>query len=230
MPDPSIVLFLRINMVSGTSVGETEIIEPETQVFQAAMQDVIINEVEISDHNQAEGLECSICSKTFKTKKTLKQHLKLIHQNGPPELPQNPVNKKCCVCNQYFTSTQFHQHMKNVHPEYKRKVNCDLCAETFTSLFNLKRHKQCVHNKNKQFECQNCVYITQRADLMKEHMKIHMEKTFQCEKCEKFRTNRERELAVHIKKCKAKPHKCDLCENNSLSAAGLKQHKQRNHA
>ena len=205
---------------------------PGTKVFQAQIEDVIVNEVtvEIIDMNSHEVIKCSICNKIMKNKKTLKQHMKLKHVDGaePEKIPKAPLNKKCFICNQYFTSNQFQQHMKEVHPGKSNKEECDLSDRIFPNVFNLKRHKESVHSQNKRFACVMCDYITQRGDLMREHMDTHADKKFQCKKCHKFKSNREREVIAHSLKCKPKPFPCDLCEVSSISLGALSQHKQVN--
>jgi hypothetical protein len=231
-------------MVSGNTfvnqVAETEsdividiivpVINPNIEVFQADIENVVINEVEVSEMNRPERVKCTICDQMMKNIKTLKQHIKLKHVENPAEVMERPLNKKCFICNQYLTPNQFRQHMKELHPGQVNKEKCDLCDQRFTSIYNLKRHKESVHNENKRYECDRCECITQRSDLMKEHMLTHTEKKFHCKKCNMFKTNRERDLVAHSLKCKPKPYECDLCGGRSISLEALRQHKHRNHS
>ena len=199
-------------------------------VFQADTENVVINEVEVREVNKPERVECSICGQMMKNKKTLKQHIKLKHVENAAEEVEIPLNKKCCICDLYLKPNQLRQHMKEMHPGQVNTEICNLCDRSFNSLYNLKRHKESLHNINKRYECDSCEYITQRSDLMKEHMLIHVQKKFQCKKCTKYKTNRERDLVAHSLKCKPKPYDCDLCGGRSISKEALRQHKHRNHS
>ena len=196
-------------------------------IVSEVSEHIIVNEVEITEPISNEVMTCPICDKIMKTNKTLKQHMRLKHVDNPRVIQDEPLNKKCCICNQYLTASQLNQHMKDKHPGQAITYNCDLCEVKLNSVFNLKRHKENIHSENKRFECIICgEFRSQRGDKMKEHMEIHNVKQFGCDICS-FKSNRKRELEVHNKlRCKPKLFSCDLCEKKSASKNALRQHKQ----
>ena len=58
------------------------------------------------------------------------------------------------------------RHKVTVHD--KKKIQCDLCDQTFTRSDELKRHKLGVHEK-KEYECDECEFVTSRKDSLMRH-------------------------------------------------------------
>ena len=190
-----------------------------------SLSHTIVNEVEISETAEEAAFNCETCGKRLKSKKTLRQHKQLKHPNQDNPLP--PI--KCSVCLQIIEAKKFKIHMKERHPGEAIEEKCDLCDQLFKTVYNLKRHKDNVHNINKRFECIICgKFRSQRSDKMREQMQLHQQQQHRCESCS-FASNRQRELLAHRSKCKPKHFSCRLCGKKSTSKTALRQHKMRDH-
>ena len=173
---------------------------------------------------------CSICNKQFKGKRYLKNHVILKH-SGDPAISakarkvsqEKSYNRECGVCHQLFNSRNILHHIKSSHPEEDLSEQCEICDKKFANLWTLKRHNEDVHQVRRKYNCVHCDFIAKRKSHLEDHMKLHSDESFSCEKCG-YTTARKRELGGH--KCREKGFTCDLCGKGSVSQEALWKHIQ----
>ena len=100
-------------------------------------------------NEEPQKFKCNTCQKCFKTRSTLKSHLKNVH------IKQERYD--CHLCEKSYTSgkTTLTRHIKAVHSKTK-KHECSICKKTFSYEENFRRHIRTVHENIKQFECDIC--------------------------------------------------------------------------
>ena len=77
----------------------------------------------------SERYSCEVCDKTFKSKVTLKCHVKRMHM-------ETATSHSCDECPRTFLSKQkLEQHLDGVHRP--PKFACDLCSYKTRKLYNL---------------------------------------------------------------------------------------------
>ena len=110
---------------------------------------------------------------------------------------------------------------------------CSLCAFSFASVYNLKRHFNEKHAE-KIYKCTECKYETAVAKKLNEHIEItHWGKVFACEQCS-FGAETKVALKYHVKSIhdleKMKCDQCDYeCEYKTGCTARMKKHKSSMH-
>ena len=93
------------------------------------------------------NFKCNFCDKSFGDSKTLKDHVKAIH-----EVVRDHI---CDSCGQGFKLQKvLIAHIRGVHGERNHK--CDICGQAFKLLKTLKQHVKYVHDKVKEHACTHC--------------------------------------------------------------------------
>ena len=106
--------------------------------------------------------KCSVCSKEFKSKSLLTQHM-LVHTGE--------LTFECSICKKKFSlAGNLKKHML-VHTG-ERKFECLTCSKKFTQASSLKKH-MLLHSGILPFECSICGKKFSQAGNLKSHMRIH---------------------------------------------------------
>ena len=83
---------------------------------------------------------CKECKGTFKTKLSLKKHIKTVHQNL--------TKFSCEECKATFgLKYNMKKHVKIVHEKVK-SFECQVCEATFGTKYNLQSHNKRIHQKS----------------------------------------------------------------------------------
>ena len=193
-----------------------------------------------------------LCNRTFKTAKTLKEHITSIHEDldcdycGKLFLKAWPLkihvfvqheghkDVRCDICEIFFINfSHFKTHMKELHPEDSissignKKVNCQFCEKTFKSEVYLTLHNQNVHDVHEGNinPCNSCKknFVGEIA-LKRHNEKIHdgQRDKLKCDICHAPFSESEK-LKRHVK-AKHKLNKCKLCEALFPKLQDLKNH------
>lgn len=167
---------------------------------------------------------CDLCSKSFKSKQTVLQHLKSKHGSQRRKPADIGPTYKCDDCANVFTGLMVYRcHMRQFHPDkpwipQKRTVVqvhlCDLCGNEFATRGQLKAHMN-HHNNERPFKCQICG----RDYLQKAHLKDHLNthsgaKPYKClyDGCTREFTHASGRVAHHkIVHEVFKKYKCEFC-------------------
>ena len=147
------------------------------------------------------NLVCDICNATYANESSLQFHLKRHHESS---LKICPFCDKTCK-----GEKNIYHHVKNMHAYQnldllKEKYTCELCPAGDTSSFlnqvNLNRHKETIHKKAQETECDICHRkFSQKATMMR-HRRIHLDiKPFKCGICELTFTQKTGMRAHEIK-------------------------------
>lgn len=178
---------------------------------------------------------CHLCTKSFKTKGNLKNHLKAhfrrkqlnntqTHQNAQFETIENRVEEEDKDKDESIVNKECPAKKANELHE------CDTCFDTFQTKSTLIRHIK-THTNRQPFLCDHCDKCFTEHSKLVEHSQIHNRPTkkFRCEQCPKS-FSEKCNLKIHTLFCHkpSKPTKptyhCKMCRREFASNKARKIH------
>ena len=104
------------------------------------------------------------------------------------------------------------------------EFRCDVCKKTFSRQYDLKRHRDSVHDNATQFQCNKCQKLFNRKDNYVSHCR---KCKIQCKYCDTEFENQS-DLDVHVSaRHMDNKYMCSNCENRYSDKRKLKQHQQK---
>ncbi|CRK99721.1 CLUMA_CG012973, isoform A [Clunio marinus] len=176
------------------------------------------------NHNQEEIkkhlVTCPLCGNIYKNQHSLDGHIKRVHQNIR--------NFTCDMCDyRTCTKAELNIHKNNKHSS-KADFTCEVCGKVFFSQHSLNIHRK-IHGE-KSFICDMCDYKTStKASLSTHNLNVHKsQRDHVCEICAKGFFTKHR-LDDHIKIHGNKRFKCNRCEKRFLVKSRMREHVERVH-
>ena len=185
--------------------------------------------------NDRQIFSCTICDKKYHKKSSLKDHVKLIHDNTR--------DKQCLECPLVFSTTrQLRNHQKNIHcGDVVKKHVCPLCQKQLGNPYLLKYHVRSLHtsgDKNEEGnalleqlnrnECPICQVVFSTSTELKSHViNIHQQETeFKCPLCLlEFSWNCALEAHLQvIHSNERQMYSCSICDKKYHKKSSLKDH------
>lgn len=174
------------------------------------------------------SLQCKICMKSFRSNRTLKQHLRL----------HMAKSYKCSVCGKIFTmKTSYQRHILSHNMQNTDKLfECGICVKTFTDLYSWKKHREC-HLDVRNYSCNLCGKAFYEKYSLKVHQTSHFNPALKvdknadlssgyschiCGKLSKTKTAMKNHMLTHS----AKKHTCEFCNKRFLSKYSYVRHRR----
>ncbi|XP_044731719.1 zinc finger protein 501-like [Chrysoperla carnea] len=144
-------------------------------------------------HNERGKTTCDICSKSFVSELTLKNHIKIVHENQKPAR-----NHLCNICGHAMrTLKELRTHLL-IHTG-ERPYACDQCDKTYHRDDRLKDHISRIHLNKRKYQCTFCSHAFFTKRMFVHHVRRHTgEKPHKCEVCDK-RFIQKVALKIHLK-------------------------------
>ena len=128
---------------------------------------------------------------------------------------------KCNICNQSFSRVfDLKKHIHIIH-EGRKDYECKSCGKSFTKSGSLKKHNHVVHKGTKDFMCESCGKSFSRSADVKRHMNsLHDDKNDINQK-----SLHESHLKIEISKNKhSKSYICEVCCTSFLTKKSFSNH------
>ena len=208
---------------------------PEGEVFENYLPDV--------DYKSTQMVFCSLCDKTFSSKRAMDKHMPLHSKKKPFEFkkertfylePNESKRYPCPLCNGIYVNVEsLTKHISSRHNKQEKfgqdfeECSCLKCDIVFSKRVNLRRHIQRVHEPIEMHQCKLCdLKVTTERSLKKHILTIHEGKRpFECKQCDvNYRTRTT--LSKHIREIHDKTFKCLTCFMRFSEASLLKNHEK----
>ncbi|XP_037032513.1 gastrula zinc finger protein XlCGF26.1-like [Bradysia coprophila] len=206
--------------------------EIKTEIDSTPDPFVNLNSDEINSGQIDANHNCPQCEKILSSAKSLKRHMKSVH-DGEGKIKREPAaagknTVTCKECESVFTTRdEYHKH-KSTH---KKSFECDVCQKVFQTRFRLSTH-YVMHMTVKSFLCEVCSRPFARASTLRRHRYTHAtEKRFVCETCGR-RFPAQYLLKLHITQSHtdAATVMCAQCSKVFTTNAHLKIHMNVHHS
>ncbi|XP_043273986.1 zinc finger protein 184-like isoform X2 [Venturia canescens] len=171
----------------------------------------------IRKHTDRYEHDCQFCSKKFKVKGDLTNHIRFHHK-------EKPIN--CDVCGKLCQNTgSLYVHRKWAH--YKPKYECHICKRRMVTQENLDQHLITQHEQREKIVCAECGKTFTKKDSFKRHMAVHTgSKPHPCPICSKPFA-RQSQLRQHVLiHTGQRPFICDICGKGFTQKPGLICHRK----
>lgn len=181
-------------------------------------------------------LECSICTKVFKSIESRRRHLQL--HSADPNLQHH-----CVTCNKAFPVRRYlMSHMRTSHRNPKSKVEkpakaqiiltCEICKKIFNKQGVFNKHMKRHNKEPTRYMCDHCGDYFGNRHILRRHLSaVHKisKKYFKCNLCQKTVSKKREELhmKVHVG---AKEIQCEICGSQYVTEGLLNTHKKRQHS
>lgn len=171
----------------------------------------------IRKHTDKYEHDCQFCTKKFKVKGDLTNHIRFHHK-------EKPIN--CDVCGKLCQNTgSLYVHRKWAH--YKPKYECHICKRRMVTQENLDQHLITQHEQREKIVCAQCGKTFTKKDSFKRHMAVHTGcKPHPCPICSKPFA-RQSQLRQHVLiHTGQRPFICDICGKGFTQKPGLICHRK----
>lgn len=154
-------------------------------------------------HNPVKPI-CEHCQKTFSSKKTIIEHMKVVHKQGAVHI--------CEQCGRQFRNTSAgRKHSQNCKSNRNRRsiydngpkwrsnssTACRFCSKSYTTLHALKDHCLKQHDPSElELLCMKCNVLLNSYETLADHKRIAHE-NLRCTVCKKDCLT-ETSLAIHM--------------------------------
>ncbi|XP_045202253.2 gastrula zinc finger protein XlCGF7.1-like [Mercenaria mercenaria] len=163
--------------------------------------------------------ECMICGKMYKSKASLKRHVRTIHYEDVI---------RCRFCHRLFdTEVAMRAHIEETH---SMKYICSECGNGFVQKCHLNEHSKYKHSSQMEslLNCpfENCGRTFTRKQIYQDHLNQHTQtKPYSCVKCSVCFSSRYIMKRRHEKVCvEGKTFKCEQCEKSFTERRSLTYH------
>lgn len=194
-----------------------------------------------------EIMNCSICSKIFKSHESRRRHMQL-HFADPNRFHHCSICSKTFAVRRYMMSHMRAKHSKSadkVTPapaekpssssssalQQQKAQTCAVCLKVFDKVGTFNKHMKCHNKEPARYICDCCGFEFNDSHLLRKHLstahKIN-NKHFKCNLCQK--TVPKKREDEHLKWHRGeKEHQCEICGSQYATAGLLNTHKKRQH-
>jgi len=203
-------------------------------------------------HKEERPLQCNVCGKRFKFKRSLKKHkeeCKHIQNLGgcrkgqiikvSEELEVKPLSDvenrnqwhdktqlfQCTECGKRYTSKSMKIHLQ--WHDNGQLFQCAECNKRYKSKSGLSEHFIISHEEGNPFQCNQCQKKFGRKDKLEEHLRVHNnERPYLCKECG-LSFKQKSYYSAHLKEHKeGTPLHCNICNKKFKFKRSMEKHNE----